>query len=142
MDGYEDEGTAPLMPVIRALYAGYEALKLARAVRQPLDLDLPERKIILSEEGRVTSVAFAERFEAHRPTVLGARLLHVLAARRAARLRVRGRRARRRHVGAADDGDVLALEAVELRRHVGRLKQVGGGQQRRAAAGGAGRRCG
>ncbi len=67
MDGQETEVTAPLMEgVIRPLYAAYEALKKARAARQPLDLDLPERKIILSEEGQVTSVAFAERFEAHR----------------------------------------------------------------------------
>ncbi len=35
-------------------------------MRQPLDLDLPERKIVLSDEGKVTSGAFAERFDAHR----------------------------------------------------------------------------
>ena len=67
MDGAPDAATGPLLdPVIRPLYAAYEALKLARAARQPLDLDLPERKIVLSDDGHVTSVAFAERFEAHR----------------------------------------------------------------------------
>ena len=52
--------------MIRPLYAAYEALKRARAVRQPLELDLPERKIILSDEGKVLSVAFYERFDAHK----------------------------------------------------------------------------
>ena len=67
MDGAADAATGPLLAaVIRPLYAAYDALKLARAARQPLDLDLPERKIVLSDDGHVTSVAFAERFEAHR----------------------------------------------------------------------------
>ena len=67
MDGAPDAATGPLMDgVIRPLYAAYEALKLARAARQPLDLDLPERKIVLSDDGHVMSVAFAERFEAHK----------------------------------------------------------------------------
>ncbi|MGQ0611378.1 MAG: ribonuclease R [Paracoccaceae bacterium] len=67
IDGQPDAQTAPLLdPVLRPLYAAYEALKLARAVRQPLDIDLPERKIVLSEAGKVTSVAHAERFDAHR----------------------------------------------------------------------------
>lgn len=67
MDGAPDVQTAPLLePVLKPLYAAYQALKSARAARQPLDLDLPERKIILSDDGKVTSVAFAERFDAHR----------------------------------------------------------------------------
>lgn len=67
MDGNPNEKTAPLVsPVLRPLYAAYAALKKARALRQPLELDLPERKIILDDDGKVTSVAFAERFDAHR----------------------------------------------------------------------------
>jgi ribonuclease R len=59
--------TAPLLePVLKPLYAAYAALKLAREVRQPLDLDLPERKIELDDEGRSTSVAFKERLDAHK----------------------------------------------------------------------------
>jgi len=58
---------APLMGrVIDPLYAAYEAATQARAVRQPLELDLPERRIELSEDGRVTSVAFRDRLDAHR----------------------------------------------------------------------------
>lgn len=67
MDGAPDDKTGPLLDdVIRPLYAAYQALVAARHRRQPLDLDLPERKIILSDEGQVTSVAFTERLDAHR----------------------------------------------------------------------------
>jgi ribonuclease R len=67
MDGAPNARTEPLLdPVIRPLYAAYDALKTARAARQPLELDLPERKIVLDEDGKVTSVAFTERLDAHR----------------------------------------------------------------------------
>ncbi|GAA3859698.1 ribonuclease R [Celeribacter arenosi] len=66
-DGDPDEACAPLMDtVINPLFESYEALKMARQARQPLDLDLPERKIILGDDGRVQSVALAQRFDAHK----------------------------------------------------------------------------
>ncbi|MGO4906813.1 ribonuclease R [Pseudorhodobacter sp. W20_MBD10_FR17] len=67
IDGNPDAVTEPLLdPVLRPLYAAYEATKHAKAERQPLDLDLPERKIILSDEGKVLSVDYYERFDAHK----------------------------------------------------------------------------
>ncbi|WP_111732329.1 ribonuclease R [Roseovarius amoyensis] len=67
MDGEPNERCTPLMDeVIRPLYAAHAALADARARRQPLDLNLPERKVELSEEGKVLSVRFAERLEAHK----------------------------------------------------------------------------
>ena len=66
-DGAANDKCAPLMDeVIDPLFEAYKALKHARAARQPLDLDLPERKIILSDDGKVDSVRFAERYDAHR----------------------------------------------------------------------------
>nr|MCU0912189.1 ribonuclease R [Paracoccaceae bacterium] len=66
-DGQVSDRLGPLMEtVINPLYAAYEAARTARQMRQPLDLDLPERKIVLSDVGEVVSVAFAERFDAHR----------------------------------------------------------------------------
>lgn len=66
-DGAPDDKCDPLLePVINPLYDAYNALATARAVRQPLELDLPERKIVLSEDGRVTSVDFSERLDAHK----------------------------------------------------------------------------
>jgi ribonuclease R len=65
--GRADEDTEPLIkPVLEPLYAAYETLKRARAERQPLDLDLPERKILLKADGTVDRVATPERLEAHR----------------------------------------------------------------------------
>ncbi|MFN3605758.1 MAG: ribonuclease R, partial [Cypionkella sp.] len=67
IDGAPDAQTLPLLDsVLRPLYAAYGALKTARNLRQPLDLELPERKIILSDDGVVTSVAFRDRFDAHK----------------------------------------------------------------------------
>ena len=66
-DGAPNEKCAPLMQdVIDPLYAAYEATKKARAERQPLDLDLPERKVELTPEGKVASVQFRDRLDAHR----------------------------------------------------------------------------
>ncbi|TVS05838.1 MAG: ribonuclease R [Rhodobacteraceae bacterium] len=65
-EGRHDEATVPLANDLAALFGVYRALKSARARRQPLDLDLPERQIVLSEEGRVVSVAFKDRFDAHK----------------------------------------------------------------------------
>ncbi|MBO4170055.1 ribonuclease R [Cereibacter azotoformans] len=87
-DGQPDEATAPLLEtIIRPLYEAYRALKHARAVRQPLDLDLPERRIELSEDGRVLSVAFRERFDAHRLIEEFMVLANVAAAEELTRLR-------------------------------------------------------
>jgi ribonuclease R len=67
MDGAPDDTCGPLMDeVIRPLYAAHDALQQARRKRQPLDLDLPERKVVLSDEGRVLSVNFADRLDAHK----------------------------------------------------------------------------
>lgn len=66
-DGAPDDKCGPLMrDVIAPLYAAYAALEEARRRRQPLDLDLPERKVVLSDEGKVLSVNFAERLDAHK----------------------------------------------------------------------------
>jgi ribonuclease R len=65
--GRTDETTGPLIePVLKPLYEAYEALKKARAERSPLDLDLPERKILLKADGTVDRVATPERLDAHR----------------------------------------------------------------------------
>jgi len=67
IDGTPNDKTGPLLePVLKPLYAAYGALKAARAERQPLDLDLPERRIELGDDGKVKSVNFKERLDAHR----------------------------------------------------------------------------
>lgn len=86
-DGAPNGRTADLMDQIRPLYGAYDALKKARAARQPLDLDLPERRIELSDDGHVTSVAFKERFDAHRLIEEAMILANVAAAEDLIRLR-------------------------------------------------------
>ncbi|WP_296426776.1 ribonuclease R [Yoonia sp.] len=67
MDGQPGDKVAPLMDdIIRPMYAAYDALTKARAARQPLDLDLPERQIVLDDNGKVASVNFKARLDAHK----------------------------------------------------------------------------
>ncbi|MCA8884003.1 MAG: RNB domain-containing ribonuclease, partial [Rhodobacteraceae bacterium] len=67
MDGAPSDRCGPLVPtVIRPLYAAYAVARKARERREPLELDLPERRIELSDAGKVTSVAFRDRLDAHR----------------------------------------------------------------------------
>ena len=52
--------------VIKPLYECYFCLKKSKDCRQPLDLDLPERKVELFKNGRVKAVVLKERFDSHR----------------------------------------------------------------------------
>ena len=53
-------------PVLKPLWAAYAALKKAQDVRSPLNLDLPERKIILDATGAVARVTVPMRLDAHK----------------------------------------------------------------------------
>jgi ribonuclease R len=76
-----------LPEVITPLYEAYFALRKARERRQPLDLELPERRVELTEDGRVKSVAFKERFDAHKLIEEFMILANVSAAEELIRLR-------------------------------------------------------
>ncbi len=52
--------------VVRRLHRAFEARMRERQERAPLDLELPERKIILGPDGGVLRVERRERFDAHR----------------------------------------------------------------------------
>ncbi len=66
-DGNTDETTSPLMEmVINPLYDVYEVLNKARKNRGALDLDLPERQIIIDDNGQMSGVKTRERFDAHK----------------------------------------------------------------------------
>jgi ribonuclease R len=67
IDGRPNERTGPLLDsVLKPLWHAYEVLAAARDKRGPLELDLPERKIILDDKGRVARVVTPERLDAHR----------------------------------------------------------------------------
>ncbi len=67
IDGRPDDTTGPLLePILKPLYEAYATVKRARDERDPLDLDLPERKILLKPDGTVDRVIVPERLDAHR----------------------------------------------------------------------------
>ncbi len=67
---YEDaqtrinEGTAGAS--LANLWAAWGVLAAARAARDPLDLDLPERRVVLDQQGKIAEIALRERLDAHR----------------------------------------------------------------------------
>jgi ribonuclease R len=67
IDGRPDDTTGPLLaPVLKPLYDAYAIVKRARDERDPLDLDIPERKILLKADGTVDRVIVPERLDAHK----------------------------------------------------------------------------
>jgi ribonuclease R len=67
VSGRTDEVTEPIaQPVLAPLYAAFETVRHARDARGPLDLDVPERKILLKGDGSVDRVIVPQRLESHR----------------------------------------------------------------------------
>ena len=59
-----DEGSAA--DNLQHLWECWKALAEARHKRDPLELELPERRVKLDEQGRITEIAVRERLDAHR----------------------------------------------------------------------------
>ena len=67
IDGHPDDITGPLLKtILQPLYEAYALVKQARDERDPLDLDIPERKILLKPDGTVDRVIVPQRLDAHR----------------------------------------------------------------------------
>ncbi|MCW2307275.1 ribonuclease R [Rhodobium gokarnense] len=67
IDGKPNDKTGPLLePILKPLWAAYECLKKGRDARAPLDLDLPERKILLNDDDTVERIVVPPRLDAHR----------------------------------------------------------------------------
>jgi len=67
IDGRPNDKTGLLLePVLTALWAAYRVLSKGRARRGPLELDLPERKLILDAHGSIERVVTPERLDAHK----------------------------------------------------------------------------
>jgi ribonuclease R len=63
------EGPVPqelVEKALKPLWGCWRALFAARQKRDPLELDLPERRVMLDEKGRITSIAPRDRLDAHR----------------------------------------------------------------------------
>jgi ribonuclease R len=59
-----DDGSAP--EHLQNLWGAWKLLSAARAKRDPLNLELPERQVRLNDEGTIEEIAIRERLDAHR----------------------------------------------------------------------------
>jgi ribonuclease R len=67
IDGITDDTTAPILDtVVKPLFGAYAALLKARKSRGTLDLDLPERRIVLDDDGHVSAIVPRARLDSHR----------------------------------------------------------------------------
>lgn len=67
IDGNPDDKAGPLLePILKPLWHAYEVMKRGRERRQPLELDMPERKIQLKPDGTVDRVVVPPRLDAHK----------------------------------------------------------------------------
>lgn len=65
-DGGKIERNKRVHDALAALWQAYEIVDRGRAAREPLDLDLPERKIVLDREGTIERIVIPPRLKAHR----------------------------------------------------------------------------
>jgi ribonuclease R len=67
IDGQPDDKTGPMLePILKPLWAAYATMLKGRERRQPLELDMPERKILLKPDGTVDKVYVPPRLDAHK----------------------------------------------------------------------------
>ncbi len=67
IDGRPSDKCRPLMGgVLEPLWAAYHTMLKGREARAPLDLDLPERKIVMNAQGHVERITIPDRLDAHR----------------------------------------------------------------------------
>ena len=65
-DGRAADMPAALAAALASLWAAYQSLKRGRDEREPLELDLPERKVLVAPDGSIDRIVVPERLEAHR----------------------------------------------------------------------------
>ncbi|KEC55054.1 ribonuclease R [Bartonella koehlerae] len=67
IEGNINEKMAPLFEnVLQPLWQAYECLKIARNRRQPLELEIAEKKIILDQNGCIKNIEIQTHLESHR----------------------------------------------------------------------------
>ena len=67
IDGAPDDKTGPILEtILKPLWQAYKIMTVGRNRRQPLELDMPERKILLKADGTVDRVFVPPRLDAHK----------------------------------------------------------------------------
>ena len=65
-DGNPGKAAEPVADILSDIYTAYEAVRAARGRRAPLEIEMPERKVVLDAKGRVTGIEVKDRFDAHK----------------------------------------------------------------------------
>ena len=65
-DGNPPEVAVPVLETLGNIRAAYESLKRARTDREPLAIDLPERRIHINDDGTIAKITVKERYDAHK----------------------------------------------------------------------------
>ncbi len=65
-EGRPIDADSPVKDALAVLWRGYEALRRGREGRDPLELDIPERKVLLRPDGSIDRIINPERLDSHR----------------------------------------------------------------------------
>ncbi|MGB6231741.1 MAG: ribonuclease R [Litorimonas sp.] len=65
-EGRNGPESQDVLPELSDLYSCYKALRTAREQREPLEIELPERRVKVGQDGTVESITVRDRFDAHK----------------------------------------------------------------------------
>ena len=65
-EGRNGPESQDVLPELSNLYSAYKALRNARAAREPLEIELPERRVHIDDNGEIEKITLRERFDAHK----------------------------------------------------------------------------
>jgi ribonuclease R len=65
-EGRAGDAADPVLDIIQDTYAAYACLKKGRDARAPLAIELPERRVHIDDEGKVSGITLRDRFDAHK----------------------------------------------------------------------------
>jgi len=64
--GNAGEAAEPVLDILQDIYAAYGTLRKGREARAPLAIELPERRVHIDKDGKVSGITVRDRFDAHK----------------------------------------------------------------------------
>ena len=64
--GNPGKAAEPVIDILKDVFNAYKALRKSRQERQPLAIELPERRVHVNDKGEVTEITIRDRFDAHK----------------------------------------------------------------------------
>ena len=65
-DGTPPDVAQPVLPTLNNIFTAYRSLRRARKQREPLAIELPERRIHINDDGTIDKITVKERYDAHK----------------------------------------------------------------------------